>query len=72
MKTLASSDKKIIEIILMLVFKSNKSMDLDFNNPDCSYSKMIPAKSNTKWTKINKVSKQIPTSSPFLYTKVKG
>ena len=32
---------------------------------------MIPAKSNTKWTKINKVSKQIPTSSLFLYTKVK-
>ena len=32
-------------------FKSNKSMDLDFNNPDCSYSKIIPTKSNTKWIK---------------------
>lgn len=46
-------------------------MDLDFNNPDCSYSKIIPAKSNTKWIKINKVSKQIPASSLFLCTKVK-
>ena len=44
-------------------------MDLDFNNPDCSYSKIIPAKSNTKWKK--KVSKQIPAPSLFLCTKVK-